>query len=181
MIEAMHIPHRESLEVEFKSDRTRFEDTAILEASVALANTNGGTVFLGVDDDGTLTGLHPDHVDYLPLSAYIANYTVPPLGVRVQSLQQNGKAFLRIVVPKTAGILYATSSGRVLRRRLKADGTPESIPVFPQEIISRMAEIRATDYSAAVVPAATLEDLDPLEVARMRKLITEYSVERALL
>ena len=55
------IPSSESLTVEFKSDRKRLPDTELVEAGVCLANAEGGQLWLGVEDDGTPTGLHPDH------------------------------------------------------------------------------------------------------------------------
>ena len=44
-------PAVESLTVEFKSDRKRLPDTELVEALVCLANTEGGTLWLGVEDD----------------------------------------------------------------------------------------------------------------------------------
>ena len=55
------IPPEESLKVEFKSDRKRLPDAELVEAVVCLANSEGGQLWLGVEDDGTPTGLHPDH------------------------------------------------------------------------------------------------------------------------
>ena len=47
-----HLPPAETLTVEFKSDRKRLSDTDLVEALVGLANTEGGELWLGVDDDG---------------------------------------------------------------------------------------------------------------------------------
>ena len=59
---AFVIPGNETLTVEFKSDRKRLPDTELVEAVVCLANAEGGELWLGVEDDGTPTGLHPDHL-----------------------------------------------------------------------------------------------------------------------
>ena len=40
------IPQRESLTVEFKSDRNRLNDRDLIAAVVCLANTDGGDLFL---------------------------------------------------------------------------------------------------------------------------------------
>ncbi|MFO7716197.1 helix-turn-helix domain-containing protein [Desulfosarcina sp.] len=48
----------ESLRLEFKSDRKGIPDRELVAAIVALANTEGGELLLGVEDDGTVTGLH---------------------------------------------------------------------------------------------------------------------------
>lgn len=58
------IAEGESLTLEFKSDSPNAEpmpDTDLVEAVVCLANTRGGRVLLGVEDDGAITGLHPKH------------------------------------------------------------------------------------------------------------------------
>ncbi len=46
------LPPAESLTVEFKSDRKRLPDAELVEALVCLANTEGGELWLGVEDDG---------------------------------------------------------------------------------------------------------------------------------
>lgn len=76
------VPERESLTVEFKSDVKKLSDRELVLAAVCLANTDGGTLWLGVEDDGRVTGLHPEHRDLTGLAAMIANRTVPPLSVR---------------------------------------------------------------------------------------------------
>jgi ATP-dependent DNA helicase RecG len=44
--------------------------------------TNGGELYLGVEDSGVITGLHSDHKDPAQLAAFVANRTVPPVTVR---------------------------------------------------------------------------------------------------
>ena len=55
------IPSSESLTVEFKSDLKKYPDSDIFEAVVAFANTEGGSLYLGVEDNGQITGVHPSH------------------------------------------------------------------------------------------------------------------------
>ena len=47
------IPEKESLTVEFKSDLKKYPDSEIINAVIGMANTSGGTLYLGVEDDGT--------------------------------------------------------------------------------------------------------------------------------
>ena len=51
------IPKKESLLVEFKSDQKVYPDRDLVEAIVAMANTDGGVLYLGVEDNGEITGL----------------------------------------------------------------------------------------------------------------------------
>ena len=51
----MNIGFRETLTVEFKSDRKRLPDSDLIDAVVAFANTEGGELYVGVEDDGEIT------------------------------------------------------------------------------------------------------------------------------
>lgn len=53
----------ETLQVDFKSDRTGLADNALVEAVACLANGAGGVLLVGVEDDGTITGARPRHGD----------------------------------------------------------------------------------------------------------------------
>lgn len=50
----------ETLTVEFKSDLKGLPDRDLVAAVVAMANTEGGVILLGVEDDGTVTGVQPN-------------------------------------------------------------------------------------------------------------------------
>jgi ATP-dependent DNA helicase RecG len=67
------IPLQESLVVEFKSDSKCLPDADLVAAVVCLANTDGGMLYIGVEDDGSITGLHPKHQSVAQLSALIAS------------------------------------------------------------------------------------------------------------
>ena len=120
------IPAKGSLTAEFKSDLKKYPDSEIFEAVVALANTEGGALYLWVEDSGKITGVHPSHNNTLILPAFIANNTVPPLSVRCEILPTIPHV-LKISVPKSLNAVVSTASGRVLHRRLKANGEPENV------------------------------------------------------
>ena len=174
------IPEKETLTVEFKSDIRNLPDSEIFDAVVAFANTDGGDIYLGVENNGEVTGLHETHRNPITLSAYIANNTVPPISVRTEVLDGE-KQVLRISVPKSHGGIAATASGKILRRRIKLDGTPENIPMYPTEISTRLSSLRLLDYSAMLVNDAAIDDFDPLETERLRKSISAYSGDKLLL
>lgn len=173
------LPIKETMEIEFKSDVRKLDDSELINAVVAFANTVGGTIYLGIEDDGTVTGLHEQHRDITQLAAFIANRTVPPVSVRLEMIPAEQPVLL-IHVPKSRSIV-ASSSGKIQRRRLKADGTPENIPMYPYEITTRLSELSLLDFSAQPVPGARYEDLDPLERERLRKIILAYNGEKNLL
>lgn len=169
----------ENLIIEFKSDKNCLSDNDIIDAVVAFANTEGGDIYLGIEDDGTITGLHKKHMDFTQLSAFIANKTVPPIPVRIE-LMELEYPVLKISIPKRTSIV-ASSSGKMQRRRIKADGTPENVPMYPYEIANRLSSLSLLDYSAQPVPDSDYNDLDPIERERLRNIIRSYRGETALL
>lgn len=174
------IPDREGLTVEFKSDRARLSDRELVATVVCLANTEGGDIYLGVEDDGRITGLHPDHRNLTGMTAMIANLTSPSLTVRVEAIDIEGRRVARIAVPKSRQ-LVATSEGLLQRRRLKADGLPECVPLLPHEYNRRLSDLGQLDQSAMPVPEATTRDFDPLERERLRQFVERYGGDRTLL
>lgn len=174
------IPENESLTIEFKSDIKKLSNSDIFDAVVAFANTDGGDLYLGVEDDGIITGVHPDHINPMTLSAFIANNTIPPVSIRAE-IVDDVKPVLKISVPKSYGGIVATVSGKTLRRRLKMDGTPENVPMYPNEMATRLSDLRLLDYSALPIQSATTDDFDPIEVERLRKTILAYNGDRSLL
>ena len=170
----------EDLTLEFKSDAKSLPDRELVAAIVALANTEGGDLLLGVEDDGTITGLHPNHQNLSGLPALIANRTNPAIPVRVERCELQGKPVARISVPKSRQ-LVSTSDGLLLRRRLKLDGTPESVPFYPHEFIQRQSSMGLLDPSAVVLEEIDASRLDPLQRLRIRNAIKKYGGEQSLL
>lgn len=164
------IPDRESMTVEFKSDRRRLSDRELVETLVCLANSEGGELWLGVENDGTPSGLHPDHVNLSTLPALVASRTSPRLEVRVAPVETEAGRVARIEVP-VDGRIYATSDGVYKRRRIQADGYPACEPFLPHEMPSHLSRFGGLDPSAEPVTGATLDELDPLERERLRQII----------
>ena len=164
------IPVVESLEVEFKSDLKCYPDHDLIEEIVGMTNTIGGVLFLGVEDDGTITGVHKKHKDAIGVTALIANSTVPPVAVRAEVITEEEKDILRIEIPRSRGVI-STASGKILRRRIKFDGLPEVIPMYSYEIPSKLAELGMLDYSAQPLAGAALDDLDSNQRVRLRRII----------
>lgn len=174
------VPPAESLTVEFKSDRKRLPDAELIEAVVCLANAEGGELWLGVEDDGTPTGLHADHQFLAGLPGLVAARTSPSITVEVNAVAVNGVNLARIAVPKARSVV-ATAGGVYLRRRLKHDGTPECVPMLPHERDSRLGHLGLVDASAQPLADATLADFDPLERERLRQAVQKYGGDRVLL
>lgn len=180
VIDTAELPLTESLTVEFKSDTKKLSDADLIEAVVCLANADGGAIYLGVEDDGSVTGLHPSRRTPIGLPAMVANRTRPPVGVGIESLSVDDHPVLRIDVPKATTSIIATVDGMVKQRRVGADGKPECVPLLPQDFTSRLSSLGALDPSGQAVPNATLEDLDPAERARLRQFVERFKGDAKL-
>jgi len=60
------IPDRESITVEFKSDRNRLPDRDLVTAVVCLANTEGGELYLGIEKEAPLPASIPNTKTWPP-------------------------------------------------------------------------------------------------------------------
>lgn len=174
------IAEGETLTVEFKSDRAGLPDNELIATVVGLANTEGGVLLFGVEDDGLVTGLHRNHTHLEGLPAMVANKTSPSLAVTAEVMEIDEKRIGVILVPKSRQ-LVASTQGLLQRRRLKIDGTPESIPFLPHEFTQRQASMGLFDPSAAPVSAMEIEALSAVERERVREAIRLYGGDRALL
>jgi ATP-dependent DNA helicase RecG len=100
------LPPRESLTVEFKSDLKKLPDRELIEALVCLANAEGGELWLGVEDDGTPTGLHAEHRLLEGLAGMVAARSSPSRSVEATAVELNGVTVACIHVPKAQGEVY---------------------------------------------------------------------------
>ncbi|WP_249029068.1 RNA-binding domain-containing protein [Tannockella kyphosi] len=174
------IPSKETLKIEFKSDVKELKDNELIEAVLGMANTEGGQLFLGVEDDGVITGVHKKHADEIGVVALIANKTVPSVSSKAEIIIEEGKQVLRIDIPMSRTIV-ASSEGKILRRRLKLDGSPENIPMYPHEINTRLSQLSLLDFSAQIITDASVNDLNPNERVRLRNIIKMRKGDKLLL
>ncbi len=174
------IPEKESLTVEFKSDLKKYPDNELVEAIIGMANTKGGVLYLGIEDNGKITGVNKIHADPIGVIALIANKTVPSVSTRAEIISKNGVDILKIEIPISRAIV-ASTEGKILRRRLRLDGSPENIPMYPYEINSRLSELSLLDFSAQPMYEASINDFDSNEITRLRTLIRQSKGDNTLL
>ena len=174
------IPKKETLTIEFKSDIDCLDEKELVSEIVGMTNTEGGVLYLGVEDNGDITGVHKKHRDPNGAMALIANKTVPSLSVRVEIIEEEGIEVLQIQIPMSKTII-ATSDGKIQRRRLKPDGSPENVPMYPYEIPGRLSSLSQLDYSAQILLGATMDDLDGNERDRLRNIIKYRKGDKTLL
>ena len=109
------IPYKEDLITEFKSDLKRYPDNDLIDEIVGMANTKGGNLYLGVEDDGQITGVNKIHKDAIGVTALVANNTVPSVSVRAEIITEEEKDILKIEIPISRTVV-STRSGKMLKR-----------------------------------------------------------------
>ena len=175
------IPSKENLHVEFKSEKHRPQsDAEIIDNIVAFANAEGGTLYLGVEDDGTITGASSQHVDISGLAAFVYNQTVPPISVRADVVVVDDCDVVEIEVLPSQQIV-ASKRGRIVQRRLRSGDVPEVVPMYPSQFIARLSQQREYDYSDQPAPGATMDDLDSRARILLRERIRQTHGDQHLL
>ena len=178
------IAQGESLEREFKSDsRREFTDKEIYDEIVALANTDGGMLLIGVEDERTITGSRPRHgksTDVNKLKSAIFHNTVPNINTRVSVVPHPDGNVIVVEVDRYPEIC-STTSGKTLRRAIGSDGKPQTVPFYARDQVSRRVDLGLLDFSAQPVDTATFDDFDPLEFERVRQTVTKLRGDRTLL
>jgi len=174
----------ETLIVEFKGEKRRqLSDREIYEAVVCLANAEGGTLLIGVENDGTITGSRPRHggiTDADRLCSAIFNNTEPAVSVKAAVVNIGKEMIIVIEVPRMVPQVCCTKDGKCVRRVIGAKG-PECIPYYPHQQRSNRINVGDVDYSAHLIEGASLKDLNPLEIERLRQTIRQQGGETRLL
>lgn len=169
----------ESLTVEFKRQADAIE---LVEAVVCLANADGGQVLVGINEKtGEVVGAEPwPRMELIParIEAHVAANTEPPVRVSVEVVNEvigNGALPVVVVGVPPTGTVVATSKGKFVRRALDVRGKPQCLPMRPSEVLSRAGSTGQRDFARTPLPAATPDDVDPLEIQRFRDMaISEH-------
>jgi len=171
----------EALTVEFKSDREKLPDAEWIETVVCMANNQGGKLIVGVEDDGTVTGLHAYHqTSPQVIAAFIASRTVPPLSGEVNFVHLP-EGLVAVVSIPAARQHVSTSDGKLVIRYFDIKGKPGCRPLYAHEIVHWRADIGMSDPVALPMSEVTWDDLEPLEFSRLRRMVEENTGDAVLL
>lgn len=155
----------ENLKVEFKTwihaKDMRERIALAVDELVAFANAKGGTVYMGVEDNGEVTGCTAYDAQKIMESIY--DRTRPALFTDIEVIQYNGKDVLAITVERD-GTTYATSDGRCLKRLGK-----NSKPYYPDEMSNKYTTIQSPDFSGQILADSTVEDINALEIYNLKE------------
>jgi hypothetical protein len=123
----------------------------VLRDVVALANTNGGTVYVGASpfEKRAVAGVADAQAASAEFERELAAQVSPALAVSIDTLESGGKQVLAIRVPRGAEKPYALDPGGIYVRH---EG--ESAPARRDEIVAMVREAAARPAPPAVAPAA---------------------------
>ena len=171
----------ETLAVEFKRAKGT-SDRDLCEAVVCMANGPGGLILLGVEDDGTITGV-PDRDGHRPdadrYTALVMNHTDPPVVAPAEVVLVDGRRVLVLDIPKSSTPV-GTKDGVYRRRSLRMDGKPECVAYRPTELATAALVAMGRDYASLVMPGARQSDLDSAEFDRFRAFAATGKGDAAL-
>lgn len=143
----------ENSAVEFKSASVKPQGLA--KEMVAFANTGGGSILLGLEDDGSVGGLTAGF-DYEQWVANIArNNVVPSLDVATSTHRVEGKDILLVEVPKGRDKPYQTSTNQFLIRV----GSTNRVAT-QQELMRLFQQAGSFHYDLTGVDRTSMQSLD---------------------
>ena len=167
----------ESINTEFKSwnkvsDMKKRINLAVDEL-IAFANNKGGTLYFGVEDNGEVTGCDGNY-DLQNIIESIYEKTRPSIFVDPEEIEYNGKKVIALTVASD-GITHATTDGRCLKRLGK-----NSKPFYPDEMSNRYSEIQNSDFSGRILSDSTEDDINKLEVYKLKEKLKARNPESTL-
>jgi ATP-dependent DNA helicase RecG len=150
------------------------------EALVAFANADGGELLIGVEDDGTVTGVQHGEAKIERMLAAPTTQVHPDSGtlpiIAAQKLELEGKIVLFFSVLKGTTEIYQLPDGRCVRRKDK-----ETVPSTNRQIQFKRQEAHSREYDREFVDGATVIDLDlPLVQSVADSYLKGLSAERYL-
>lgn len=93
------IAQGEGLNVEFKQRFSSYEKIA--KELIAFANSRGGFILFGVDDDKSIYGIESEKSDFYLVNETAEKYCEPPIGINIDTLEIEKKDLLIIEVPES--------------------------------------------------------------------------------
>jgi ATP-dependent DNA helicase RecG len=128
------------------------------EALVSFSNADGGAVLIGVEDDGTITGIPHKEAEIQTMLHAINSHVYKdqqlPLN-NASKLVLEDKIILYFSVNKGTTMIYQLPDGRCVRRKDRS-----TIPASIDQIQFERQEIKAREYDSQFVDEAIVTDLD---------------------
>lgn len=154
--------HSESETLELKES---FDSKAV-ETIGAFANSNGGTILVGVRDDGHVVGIKLGANTLEEWAQRMQSKLQPRIMPSVQKRTYQKRTVVEINVDRSNSPI--TVDGRFIKRVGRTNQM-----MGPDEIKQRLFASSGTSWDAQVVDNATIDDLDPQAIAKFISLVRE--------
>ena len=135
-----------------------------------MLNRHGGTILLGVQDDGTLQGIEPDAVTQIKKD-FVTSVNnplklTPPTYLSVDVVELDGKSLLRIYVPESSQVHRC--NGRIYDRNEDGDLDITDYTTLVAHLYQRK---QATFSENKVYPWIQVTDLRPELIEKCRRYV----------
>ncbi|MXY28671.1 ATP-binding protein [Candidatus Poribacteria bacterium] len=145
-----HIAQGENATTEFKENF----DQEVIETAAAFANTDGGTVLIGVSDSGEIRGITIGKETLRNWSNRISQATEPRVDIEIGVVDVEGKSVLWIRVAECS-IKPVSVKGRCYKRV----GNSNRV-MSPQEIAQMHLNATGQTWDGLLVTRAGMDDID---------------------
>mgnify|MGYP000996792482 CR=1 FL=1 len=157
------IERGEGLQIEFKQRFSSYEKIA--KELISFANTKGGFLFLGVDDDSSIYGIDSEKSDIELVKTTIEKYCEPPLKYIIDHIELYGKEILVIEIPESQNKPHRIQD---YKSELDLNTALVYVRVNDKSVLANkeMIKLMQTQSSGAV--------LKKYEVGKNEKMVFEY-------
>lgn len=163
------IAQREGVRIEFK-EASSSVPASFYETVVSFSNTDGGTVLLGVDDDGIVKGVNPQATVQLQKDIITAlnsrDCINPPIYVQPFTIQHPDGLVMVVQIPASSQI--HDHAGRIYSREFEVD-----LDVTENQHKVSDIYLRKRNFftEAQIFPHLQMSDLDSALFAKARRII----------
>lgn len=152
----------------------------IAESLVAFANADGGELIVGVEDDGTISGItnfteqHINALQNAPKTHVLEQTPLPHY--RTATITLDDYQILYFSIQKSVAHVHLTSDGRCVQRR-----DLETVPIPTEDILFDRQERVSREYDRQYEDSATTNDLDENFLSVVAEQISPgMSIEKCL-
>lgn len=151
----------------------------IAKTLVAFANADGGELFVGIEDNHSVTGLphKQEKINEILESPKDCVLKDTPLPLKQASvINYDGKVVVYFAVSKGSDFVHLTSKGECFQRKDK-----ESVPTASEKIIFEREEKSSREYDRQFLDIAKVTDLDNDLVEKVAHQISKHISSEKLL
>ena len=151
----------------------------VLRTMVAFANTSGGTMVVGVEDDGTICGVSGAKAEEERLANAVTDGISPLLMPDIEIVEIDEKVLLVVRVTQFPGPFHLVAAGPERGVYVRIGSTNRRAPSEKVEELRRLARQRAFDRQPCVGSSVDDLDVDAMEAAfsRVGREIDEAKLE----